>query len=169
MHMAVVTTASDQRPDQDKHWTAAEWRELPEDRNRYEIIDGELFVTPAPIFDHQRLVFQLAQQVSRYASEISIGEAAISPADIELADDTVVQPDVFVVPLVAGVRPRHVARRDRPSPCRRGSFAGHGSRGPHRKASPLPKRRCAGVLDRGRRCAHRRALAAGGREARSSF
>ena len=34
-----------------KHWTAADLRAIPEDRNRYEIIDGELFVTPSPCCD----------------------------------------------------------------------------------------------------------------------
>ncbi len=98
MLMAVTTTQ--------KRWTAAELRAIPEDRNRYEIINGELLVTPAPLFDHQRLVFHIAQQLSLYVASTSIGETVISPADIELADDTVVQPDVFVVPFVDGVRPR---------------------------------------------------------------
>ena len=103
MSMAVITSD----PDQQKHWTAAELRAIPDDRNRYEIVDGELLVTPAPVFSHQRLVVQIFRHLDRYLSGTSIGELVISPADIELADDTVVQPDVFVVPLVDGVRPRN--------------------------------------------------------------
>lgn len=89
-----------------KHWTVADWEALPEDGKRYEIIDGELFVTPAPAWDHQRVVGLVYRRLADYVDAARIGEAMISPADIEFADDTVVQPDVFIVPLVEGVRPR---------------------------------------------------------------
>lgn len=89
-----------------KHWTVADWEVLPDDGKRYEIIDGELFVTPAPIPDHQRLAFEVAVRLAEYLRRAPVGEMMMSPADIELAEDTVVQPDVFVVPLDAGRRPR---------------------------------------------------------------
>ena len=95
MHMAVVGTDK-------KHWTASEWRELPDDRNRYEIIDSALFVTPAPMPPHQRLVGELFLSLHAYANAHRIGDALMSPADIELGDDTVVQPDIFVARLVNG-------------------------------------------------------------------
>ena len=40
-------------------WTVDMVRALPDDGNRYEVIDGELFVTPAPSWTHQRAVVEL--------------------------------------------------------------------------------------------------------------
>jgi Uma2 family endonuclease len=98
MDMAAITTG----PDQQKHWTAAELRALPDDGKRYEIIDGELFVSPSPMPVHQRLVMHLLPVLHAYVKTHGIGEALPSPADIEFADDTVVQPDVFVFPPMQG-------------------------------------------------------------------
>src|SRR3712207_1185901 len=89
-----------------KHWTIDTVRALPEDRNRYEIIDGELFVTPAPSVVHQRAVLRLALRLVPYLEAGRIGEAIIAPADVEIADDTMVDPDLFVVPPIVG-RPPH--------------------------------------------------------------
>ena len=41
-------------------YTAEEVRHFPDDRLRYEVIRGELFVTPAPGTAHQRMVLELA-------------------------------------------------------------------------------------------------------------
>ena len=41
-------------PNLTRQWTAAERDELPDDGNRYEVIDGDLFVTPAPSLIHKR-------------------------------------------------------------------------------------------------------------------
>jgi len=89
-----------------KHWTAADLREIPDDRNRYEIIDGELFVSPSPTFVHQRIVGRLFVILDAYTAAHKFAETLISPADIEFADDTVVQPDVFVFPLTEGKPPK---------------------------------------------------------------
>ena len=43
-----------------RKWTADDLLDLPNDGSRYEIIDGALFVTPAPSFAHQRAVLILA-------------------------------------------------------------------------------------------------------------
>jgi Uma2 family endonuclease len=89
-----------------KHWTIDMVRALPDDRNRYEIIDGDLFVTPAPSWTHQGAVLQLALRLAPYLEAERLGKAVIAPADIEVASDTMVEPDLFVVPLVAGRSPR---------------------------------------------------------------
>jgi Uma2 family endonuclease len=99
MSMAIAATYR-------RHWTAADLRAIPDDRNRYEIIDGELFVTPAPLLSHQILAREIFGVVDAYVTPHRIGMMLWAPADIELADDTVVEPDLFVVPLVKGKRPQ---------------------------------------------------------------
>jgi len=87
-----------------RRWTAAAVRELiQEDRAwpRYELIDGELLVTPAPGWPHQLAVPELLRWLYDYLESNPIGVVATSPADLELAPDTITQPDVFVMP--AGV------------------------------------------------------------------
>lgn len=87
-------------------WTAEMVRALPDDGKRYEVVGGELLVTPAPRLAHQRAVMELWRLIADYVSDRALGEALVSPADIEFAAHTMVQPDVFVAPLVAGHRPR---------------------------------------------------------------
>lgn len=94
-------------PDVLERWTAAQVRELPDDGNRYEVVDGELLVTPAPRFDHQEAVAHLWRLLADYLHVVRIGHATLSPADVELDPHTLVQPDVFVVALVDGRRPKN--------------------------------------------------------------
>jgi len=89
-------------PQQATRWTASMVRALPDDGNRYEVVDGELLVTPAPTKPHQRAVWALAVLLGDYARTTGIGEALTSPADIELDPHGMVQPDVFVEGLVEG-------------------------------------------------------------------
>ena len=70
---------------------------LPEDRNRYELIDGELFVTPAPTPKHQKIVGALFVQLSSYVSQNSLGEVYVAPVDVLLDQYTVIQPDVLFI------------------------------------------------------------------------
>jgi Uma2 family endonuclease len=86
-------------PETAHRWTAEMVRALPDDGNRYEVIDGELFVTPAPRALHQRAVLELAIRLRGYADAGRVGETLISPADIVFREDRLVQPDVFVAPL----------------------------------------------------------------------
>jgi Uma2 family endonuclease len=81
-------------------------RALPDDGNRYEVIAGELFVTPAPSFDHQAAVLRLLMRVVPFVDAHHLGYALASPADIEFDEEDLVQPDVFVTPRIEGRRPR---------------------------------------------------------------
>lgn len=96
-------------PDTLQHWTAAQVRELPDDGKRYEVVDGELLVTPAPRLNHQDAVVKLWRLLDDYLQIVHVGHATISPADVELDPHTLVQPDVFVVRLVEGRRPKNWA------------------------------------------------------------
>lgn len=82
---------------------------LPDDGQRYEIIDGELFVTPGPGEFHQDIAGELFIRLSEYLKGHGIGKAMISPSDVRRGDRTRnrVQPDVFVVRLTDGKRPSY--------------------------------------------------------------
>lgn len=83
-------------PAETTRWTAERARALPDDGNRYEVLDGELFVTPAPSRLHQRALQFLNRMLDPYILEHGLGELLFSPADIEFSDDRLVQPDLFV-------------------------------------------------------------------------
>ena len=87
-------------------WTADMVRALPDDGNRYEVVDGELLVTPAPTWRHQRAVRALFRRVDGFLARHPVGDAIFAPADVEFGADRMVEPDLFVVPLVAGRAPR---------------------------------------------------------------
>jgi Uma2 family endonuclease len=86
---------------QHPHWTAEMVRGLPDDGNRYELIDGVLLVSPSPARRHQRAVRMLLLLLDAYCEQHDLGEALASPADIEFSPVDLVQPDVFVVPEIA--------------------------------------------------------------------
>ena len=86
-------------------WTFADLRALPDDGNRYEVIDGELFVTPSPTWRHQEAIGRLYRLISDYLDRHRVGHVFFAPADVVFSTNRGVQPDLFVVPLVDGRRP----------------------------------------------------------------
>ncbi len=79
------------------YYTADLVRALPDDGNRYETVHGELLVTPAPRALHQLVVKRLLVALDEYLARYPAGIVWQSPADISWSDDTLVQPDLFVV------------------------------------------------------------------------
>ena len=65
---------------------------------RYELIDGELLVTPAPGSPHQLAVGEIHVLLMAYVDREQVGVTFLSPADLELKEDSITQPDVFVAP-----------------------------------------------------------------------
>ncbi|CAN5304963.1 hypothetical protein BH23GEM2_BH23GEM2_24100 [soil metagenome] len=86
-------------------WTAEMVRALPDDANRYEVVDGELLVTPAPAYRHQAAARELFLRFADYLRTHPVAEILFSPADIEFDSRTLVQPDLFVYPVSEGVKP----------------------------------------------------------------
>ena len=88
-------------------WTVDERDALEDDGKRYEIIDGVLFVTPAPRDTHQFVVVEFAARLRDYCRTEKFGRMMTSPADVRRGDRTRnrVQPDVFVMRVVDGKRP----------------------------------------------------------------
>ena len=87
--MSTVTALPQSRP-----LTRDDLDALPDDGHRYELLDGSLVVTPAPSWQHQRVVTRLWQVLSTCAPDPDT-EVFVAPLDVVLADDTVLQPDVL--------------------------------------------------------------------------
>jgi len=97
---------------QNRRWTAAEVRRLidehAEPTPRFELVNGELLVTPSPSRMHQRIVLSIIRLLADYVAAQHLGEVLTSPSDVRLAPELIVQPDVYVIPAENGRRPRAV-------------------------------------------------------------
>jgi Uma2 family endonuclease len=88
-------------------YTYSDFLSLPEESlGCHEIIDGELFVTPAPSMVHQSALLELCVLLREYLAVDPVGRVFMAPTDVEVSDDTVVEPDLFVVPRVPPPWPR---------------------------------------------------------------
>jgi len=73
-----------------------DYLQLPEDK-RYEILDGELFVVPAPNIRHQTMVKRITMALIRQLEEKGIGDVFLAPCDVVFSEENVLQPDVLFV------------------------------------------------------------------------
>jgi Uma2 family endonuclease len=71
--------------------------DTPEDGNRYEVIDGELYVTPPPLEPHQKGSTNLVGYIWRYVHERRLGTVYSAPFGVVLDDENGVQPDIVYV------------------------------------------------------------------------
>jgi Uma2 family endonuclease len=86
-------------------WTVEMVHDLPDDGNRYEVIDGELLVSPAPSYLHQEAVMQLYEILVPYVKQVG-QHLIVAPAAVTFSPRREVQPDLFVLPKQAGRRPQ---------------------------------------------------------------
>ena len=77
--------------------TYADYAALPDDGQRYEILDGELAVTPAPGRRHQQIVGELFIVLHAHVKTRGLGQVFVSPFDVILDDTSVVEPDIVYV------------------------------------------------------------------------
>lgn len=75
-------------------WTVSDLEGFPENGNRYEIIDGELFVTRAPHLDHQDSAGQLYAALLIWSLQSKLGKPFLTPGVIFSAEDAVI-PDLI--------------------------------------------------------------------------
>ena len=69
---------------------------LPEDK-RYELVEGELFLVPAPNLPHQSILREVLAALHPYVRSRGSGKIFISPCDVVLDPENVVQPDLLFV------------------------------------------------------------------------
>ncbi len=80
----------------EKRYTYEDLLQFPEgDGNRYEIIDGELIVTPSSESLHQFVVEELYLVLCSYVNARGLGRVCLSPRDVRFADGSVIVPDIF--------------------------------------------------------------------------
>ena len=77
-------------------FTYEDYLNTPEDK-RYELLDGELVMTPAPGERHQSVSALLGWKLVQFTSENSLGLVYLAPFDVVLSDMDVVQPDLLFV------------------------------------------------------------------------
>ena len=87
------------------HYTADEVRQFDDPRLRFEVIRGDLFVSPAPGLPHQRLVVDLIRLLADHLDQHHLGFVLPGPFEVQLADDSAVQPDVLVILAGRGPQP----------------------------------------------------------------
>jgi Uma2 family endonuclease len=81
----------------DASWNYARWEQLPADGNRYEIIDGVLFMTTAPSFFHQWIVQRLVRLVGIPSEDQGLAYFVTAPIGVLMPGCDPVQPDFLLV------------------------------------------------------------------------
>ena len=77
-------------------FTYADYARLPDDR-RYEVIDGELYLTPAPTPYHQMVKLRIEKILLDHVESRGLGQILDAPCDVVLSQFDVLQPDVFFI------------------------------------------------------------------------
>ena len=79
-------------------WTYQDYCRLPDDGKRYEVIQGVLYVSPAPTTNHQRAASRLLVRFGQFLQKGELGEVFGAPYDVILPRRlaTPVQPDLIV-------------------------------------------------------------------------
>jgi Uma2 family endonuclease len=78
-------------------WNYARWEKLPDDGNRYEVIDGVLYMTTAPSFFHQWVVQQFVRYIGIPAQDANTAFFAFAPVGVLMPGCDPVQPDFVIV------------------------------------------------------------------------
>jgi len=77
-------------------FTYEDYRTAPPDK-RYELLDGELVMAPAPSLKHQEVQFRLGRILGNFMVERALGKLFYAPCDVVLSSTDVVQPDLLFV------------------------------------------------------------------------
>lgn len=77
--------------------TAREFFQLPAGPPYFQLIDGDLYMSPSPRRYHQQLSMRLSVLLGNFVEAHDVGELYAAPSDVVLADDTVLEPDLYFV------------------------------------------------------------------------
>lgn len=78
-------------------WGYAEFARIPGDRNRNEVIAGEIFASPRPSPQHQRALMRILTRICGFVEEHALGEVFIGPIDVLFGDEDFIEPDAVFV------------------------------------------------------------------------
>lgn len=87
---------SESAPYRKVRFTYDDYLNLPEGR-RYEIIDGDLNMTPAPNIKHQKVSLLLSQALLNFCQLEDLGTVLCAPVDVYLTHEDIIQPDLLFV------------------------------------------------------------------------
>lgn len=85
-----------------RQWTREDLARLPDDGNKYEVVRGELFVTPAPGLPHQEVIAALHESLMPYVRSNRLGRIHEARSVI-VFEGSEVEPDLFVLPTVSPI------------------------------------------------------------------
>jgi Uma2 family endonuclease len=78
-------------------WGYAEFARIPGDRNRNEVIAGDICASPRPSPLHQLAVIRVLTRLNGFVEEHELGEVLIGPIDVLFGDEDFIEPDAVFV------------------------------------------------------------------------
>jgi len=81
----------------EEKFTYQDYIHFPDNGKRYQIINGEVYMSPAPVPYHQRIIIKLSKILDEFVAKHNLGIVFIAPCDILLSDEDIVQPDIFFI------------------------------------------------------------------------
>ncbi len=95
--LVVVTEAPAVDGPPQGQWSYADWEELPDDGNRYEVIDGILYMSTASSYFHQWIILQLTEHIGIPAKNAGLALPIFAPVGVIIPGCDPVQPDFALV------------------------------------------------------------------------
>ena len=77
--------------------TAEGYFKRPQGPPYYELIDGDLYMSPSPLRLHQRIVLRLAYELQGFLEDHPLGEVNVAPSDVVFSEEAVLNPDLYYV------------------------------------------------------------------------
>jgi Uma2 family endonuclease len=93
----VVSDIELQMRSTDASWCYEKWERLPEDGNRYEVIDGVLYMSTSPSFWHQESILLLVEHVGLPLKQRGIVVMSAAPVGVIMPGADPVQPDFLLI------------------------------------------------------------------------
>lgn len=78
-------------------WGYAEFARIPGDRNRNEVIAGDICASPRPSPLHQRVLIRVLTRLNSFVEEHALGNVFIGPIDVLFGDEDFIEPDAVFV------------------------------------------------------------------------